>query len=353
MSVPKLRQRGVTLIELMISITLGLIVLLAVTTVFVNASQTRNELEKSNRQVQTGRAAAEILSNNLRMAAYLGEFDPTPLTTSALAGLPDICATSISDLLSAMPLHVQGINNIDVSGAVPACLGSDVKPGTDVIVVRRASTCVAGAADCAAFLDGAPHIQVSLCQSPTELGFSPTSNADYAAHYFTMASAAGAFPLHKADCTTLADVRRYLVDIYFIANNNDPGDGVPTLKRAELGAGGFSIVPLIDGVENMQIDYGLDTDGDGLADVYAADPSSYGGCTGNACVTNWRNAVSARIALFARNPQASGGYTDTRTYTLGIEADGSTKTVGPFNDGYKRHVYSQTVQLTNPAWRRQ
>src|SRR3546814_5874651 len=44
----------------------------------------------------------------------------------------------------------------------------------------------------------------------------------------------------KRDCSTAASKRRFLVHIYFLANNDKPGDGIHTLKRAELGAAGRS-----------------------------------------------------------------------------------------------------------------
>lgn len=345
-------QQGISLIELMIALGLGIIVLFAVTVIFANTSGSRTEMEKSNRQTENGRYATQLLANNLRMAGYLAEFDPTPLTIDTLVALPDPCATATSDLIDALPLHVQGLND----GAVaPACL-SDRKSGTDIIVVRRASSCVAGTANCDAFANGTPHLQASLCAPAaggTQLGYPVASNADYAAHYFALSTSASDLTRQKSDCTTTADIYRYRVDIYFIANNNEAGDGIPTLKRAELGSGGFSIVPLVDGVDNMQIDYGIDNDNDGTADVYTADPGAYGGCAGNACVANWRNTMSARIHLLVKNIDSSAGHTDNRIYGLGLNADGSAKTVGPFGDAYKRHVYTTTSRFANPAWRRQ
>ena len=73
---------------------------------------------------------------------------------------------------------------------------------------------------------------------------------------------------------------QFRTHIYFIANNDKPGDGIPTLKRAELGPGAFTIVPLVEGVENLQLEYGLDTavPTTGTPAVYTADPNTYNGC---------------------------------------------------------------------------
>ena len=330
-------QYGLSLVELMVAIVIGSLLMLALSSIFVSSNRSSVEMRKSTQQQENGRYASQLLYDDLMLAGYLAEFDASPLTSPAT--LPDICATDMTTLLAGLPLHVQGINN---AAATPTCL-SDLKAGTDIIVVKRASSCVAGSANCDAFLAGAPHFQASLCTptdgSGTELAHAVSSNTDYAAYYFAFSNASADFTRRKTSCgATVADIRRYLVHIYFIANNNVAGDGIPTLKRAEIGAGGFSIVPLVDGIENMQIQYGLDTNSDGIPNSYTSAPAS---------VAEWRSAMSARVHLLARNTVSTPSYTDTRTYTLGDE------TVGPNNDGYKRHVYSAAVQFVNPSWRLQ
>jgi type IV pilus assembly protein PilW len=59
------------------------------------------------------------------------------------------------------------------------------------------------------------------------------------------------------------------------------------------------------------------------------------------------NATSVRIYILARSREPTQGYVDTKTYDLGAGT-----TLGPYNDGYKRHVYTTTVQLPNIAGRR-
>lgn len=340
------KQQGFSLIELMIALGLGVVVLLVVTVMFANTSRSRGEMEKSNRQTENGRYASQLMMDNLRMAGYLAEFDPTPLESPA--ALPDPCATSTADLISALPMHVQGVNDATTA---PSCV-TDLKTGTDIVVVRRVSSCAAGTPGCEGYLAGAPHLQASLCAPATggtELSAPIDSNSDYAQYHFTLSTSAGDFTKHKNDCTTAADVYRYHVDIYFVANNNEAGDGVPTLKRAELGlkdgAVGFNIVPLVEGVDDLQVDYGVDSAGnDGTPDSHLAAPGS---------VAEWRNVMSARVHVLVRNTEISPGHADNRTYSLGLNADGSTKSVGPFGDAYKRHVFATTTRFANPSWRRQ
>lgn len=342
-----LKQRGLSLVELMIGLALGLIVLVAMIVIYSNTSRSRAEMEKSNRQTENGRYASQLLYNDLRMAGHYAEFDPTPLTSPA--ALPDACQTDVAALIDALSLHVQGGDNVGGANPAPSCV-SDLKAGTDVIAIRRTSACAAGSANCAAFENGAPHFQAALCApssgSPlagTELSYPVVSNADYAAQYYSLGTAMTDFLKHKSNCVDLADTFRFQVHVYFIANNNEPGDGIPTLKRAELGSGGFTIVPLVDGIEDMQINYGIDTTGDGIPDEYKADPAD---------VAGWRNVMAARINLLVRNNDITQGYEDKKTYNLGLDAKGDEIKVAP-GGKYKRHVYATTARFANPSWRRQ
>ncbi len=364
----QLAQKGFSLIELMIGMTLGLLVLAGLITVFVQSSQTRNEIERNNRQIESGRYAVTLLTEDLRMAGYFGSFDPyqaiikpnsPPLGGgSPITSMPDPCNATLSgnasSWINSYFFHVQGIDNV-TTATTPSCL-ADVKLGTDIVVVRRVSTCVAGPtvdASCDGVLSGAPYFQASNCYQSGELATNTGSTSDYLSSFvLSTDTTATTMNKHAIDCTTRANFNRYLVRIYFIANNNVGTDGVPTLKRAELGAGTFSIVPLVEGIDNLQLSYGVDTDNDGVINGFTSNPGAYNSCTGAACVANWLSVYAVKVNVLAKNTQASQGFSDTKTYALGQLDNGSDNTVGPFNDAYKRHVYNSVVRLDNPAGRR-
>jgi type IV pilus assembly protein PilW len=69
-------------------------------------------------------------------------------------------------------------------------------------------------------------------------------------------------------------------------------------------------------------------------------------------VNNWANVVAVRINLLARNGEASPGFTDAKTYTLGLDAAGAPITYTP-NDAYHRHAYSTLVRVVNVSQRRE
>lgn len=324
-------QAGLSIVELMVSIALGLLILAGVITIFANNSRTRGEIEKTSRQIENGRYAIQLITEDLQMSGYLGELvpptSPTPQQYNfatnawgALAALPDPCAVDLPTLRSAMAMHIQGYdNNSGALGCIP-----DVRPGTDVLVVRRASTCSSANpldANCDAVVAGLPYLQVSGCGTDAAIA--------------GMDTVAASLTLRRVDCVNPASIRRYQTHIYFIANNNIGGDGIPTLKRWELGTG---IVPLVEGIENLQIEYGVDASGDSIPDAYTSSPAT---------IKDWWDTMAVRIGLLARNEGISSDYTDTKSYVL------AGTVYGPYNDNYRRHAYTSVVKLSNPSGRRE
>ncbi len=337
------RARGYTIIELMVAITIGLIILAALVSLFAGNSRERGEIQRANQQTENGRYALQVIGDDLRDAGYLGPFNPGSVASPnpqfvIPTALPNACATDVPTLNTALSLAVQGYDN---GANAPACL-TDLRAGTDILVVRRASTCAVGTAGCDPQVAGDVYLQASGCAAEFTAGT-----------YYVLDSNAGNLILNQKDCATAGLIYQFRVHIYFVANDDKPGDGIPTLKRAELGPGAFNIVPLVEGVENLQLEYGLDTTvpTTGSPAVYTADPSSYNGCAPATCISYWRNTVTAKINVLTRTLTPTQGYTDTKTYALGLTAAGAVNTVGPFNDRFKRHVYYSVARLNNPAGR--
>jgi len=338
----KFSQRGLSLIELMISITIGLLILSALTTLFVNQSRTRAELDKSNRMIDNGRYALELLSENLRLAGFYGELDPSSIALPA--GITDSCSVDPAVMAGAMRLHVGGYDAAASGSTIasPPCSLPGLKSGSDILVLRRADTSTPVAQ--ASATNGIHYIQVTNCR--------------FDASSYIIATAPASFTLRQRDCTEIsttpyANVRRVVVQTYFVDSNNNAGDGIPTLKRRELdpaGTGAFVTTPLVEGIEYMQVEYGVDgdSDGDGVVDLAVFDGAADSYVETCADVTCWSNVVSAKLHVIARNIETTASYTDTKTYNLG-----QAGAFGPFNNHYKRHAYTQVVRLVNPASRRE
>jgi type IV pilus assembly protein PilW len=341
------RQSGLSLIELMISITIGLILLATLATLFVNQTRTRTELDKANRMIDNGRYALDLLSDNLRLAGFYGEFDPGAASAALITTPPDPCSTTAADISAALPFYVQGYDAANTSSVIDlsstTCSSSNIpttkKAGSDILVIRRASTQTVAST---AAVSDTRYLQVSLCQYETT-------------NSYILLTAPATYNQSKKTCTAAnsgpaADLRSIRVQIFFIDANNKAGDGIPTLKMTELidratypaanyptyTVGTFTpAIPLVEGIEYMQIDYGLDTDNDGV-------PNSYVSTT-----TDWSKVVSIKLNIISRNLDPTPNYTDATTYTLGTAG-----TVSP-GGSYKRHAYTQVVRLINPAGRKE
>ncbi|NDZ12176.1 pilus assembly protein PilW [Variovorax sp. WS11] len=372
-------QRGVTLIELMVSIAITLIIVAALITLYLNVTQTNREMVKVNRQIESGRLAVYVLENEVAHAGfwenYMPQFDDLTLTT-APADVPTGAApapclpytpANWTDAYKRSLLDIPLQSYADVPAGCSAVV-TNKKANTDVLVVRHADTCVAvvgGSTNCEADIAGKLYFQSSLCATQTpsafELNTIPTTD-------FTT--------IRRKDCTTAALKRKFISDIYYIRDYAETvGDGIPTLVRSRFDLVGTTLahqepVPLIEGIEGFRVELGLDTLGKtGLATNYTqavswadatnkttptdrGDGSPDGAfvhcTTGAPCTADqFINAVAVKLHILARSAEASPGHTDSKTYTLG------SATLGPFNDHFKRHVFATTVRLTNVTGRRE
>jgi type IV pilus assembly protein PilW len=62
--------------------------------------------------------------------------------------------------------------------------------------------------------------------------------------------------------------------------------------------------------------------------------------------------MTVKINVLARSTEPTKGYKDTKTYDMGMNADGTANTSTATEDQYKRHVFQSLAALPNPAGRR-
>jgi len=332
------RQGGFSIIELMIAITLGLIVLSALTTFFVKTSANRHEMERNTRQIENGRYAIDTLRDDIIMGGFYADMAPgaTPAWTTNTACPPNVAALGFQANPYTAPVPIFGYPN--GVGAPVACLPNMVA-NTDVLVIRRFNSEPVPLAT-AQLTTPAGHpnaeqwyVQISECGDDDPL------------KPFVVDVGSGAnFTLRKLDCVAVANLWRLREQVYYVRNySTTVGDGVNTLVRRELhlasnppasGEAAMEEIPLVEGIDAFRVDFGLDTDGDGT-------PNTWSRC--DACAAaDWASVTAAKIYVLSRNLETTQGYVDTKTYAMGLSG-----AVPAYNDAVKRHVYSAQVNLPN------
>lgn len=335
------RQAGLSLVELMISLTISLVLLAGVTTLIVQQSGSRDELEKASRAIENGRYAMQLLHDDIQLAGFYGEYSPASGVAYTVPADPCNVAVGSAnsgwDATPKVPVSIFGYAGAATNPTTATTCGLvSYQPNTAILVIRRTATDTV-----AAGVAGTTYLQVNRCGNVT----TP----------FVMGT--GGFTLQQKDCSTLAPLSKYIVRVYYISSCDvcAPSDGIPTLKMVELVDGTQNIIPLVEGIENMQFDYGIDNSSDGSPDTYTTAPAT----------ADWANVMAVRVNLLARNIDTTTGYSDTKAYCLSgsppFNANGTSTSCntggamlfGPFNNAYKRHAYTELVRAINPSGRRE
>ncbi len=357
-------QRGLSLIELMIAMVLGLLIMTAIGSLFIASSRSHTELQKSASQIENGRYAIETITEDLKHAGFYGRLAVLP----AVTGTQDPCETSsTATLLAALALPVQAYRAANFTSrpviSATSCgtllSNANLALGSDVIAVRRGDTHTMATSETA--VNGEVYIQANSILADIRFGNGNT----IAANGGVANNATVATVLNKD--LTPADVRKYEVHVYFVApcsvGSGTSGkcatgdDSIPTLKRLELkvdpstGSRAMVIVPLVEGIEYLKAEWGIDDQpttvnvstnltGDGIVDSYIAAPND----------AQLSNAVAAKVFVLARNTESTNGYVDDKTYTLGTVAGTTTAAT---NDAFKRHAFANEVRFMNQGGRKE
>lgn len=310
-----------TLVELLVAMTLSLVVGAAIITVFTNNSKSFREDENMQRMQDDARNALRELAFDISMAGHYADLvAPSSITGDTTlvvgtdcgpAGVPNwVYQAQAAGVDEHQSLLAVDNANGGAANASHSCItASELQPGTDVVSIKR----VAGG-DVAAPTAGSIYLR---------------TNGTVGLLYREPASATPPVivPAPFKDW-------QYRPRIYFVRNySNTPGDGIPSLCRKVLAGAGPSMTTecLAQGIENLQVEYGLDGDGDSKPDAYRSNPTQ----------TQMQSAVTARIFVLARSVEADFSYDDVKTYTLGNSA--------PYTpaDNFHRRVSSVTVNIPN------
>ena len=326
-------SRGFSLVELMVAMTIGLILMGGAISVLYSSKVTYNENTRVARLQESGRAAVELMLRDMRAGGFKGCNQTLPLT-NALA--------SPTGLLWNFAAPVQGFEATSATAWTPTVDTAIVSPkgGNDILAVRTSRiespsfTTNASLASSAADVTVDKATTDTIANGSTVMISDCSATAVFSVTTFTDAGATATLAHGSTDLGIAfpAGARVVPVDtiIYYIRDSATLRNGVrnPSLWRK---VGAAAEQELIEGIESMQITYGVDTDGDRLVNTYV---------TADA-VTNWTRVISVSIGLLIRSIEPNALTKDTRTYNvLG------TSFTAP-GDKYQRTLYATTVALRN------
>lgn len=368
-------QTGFSVVELMVAMTLGLVLMGGVTMLAVNANRTYKDTSGAGQQIENGRFTMNLIKEDLYHAGFFGQISPI---ISLSGALPDACDTSdttvlLTNLVKGLAVPIGGFNDqLDVPPDYEDCI-DEIVPGSDILIIRRAETKTVTASDLeddsdtignayiqtGADISDTPAYVVGICSDSDSCSGIRGKN-DGSASQSVSGDPATVFSLHKIHSDTTADIRRYILRIYYLRPYSVVStDEIPTLIRVDLGNTGtdpdMRKSALVEGIEQLHVQYGLD-DGAGGATANDGTPDQYADAPGTGDATLWANVMTARMDLLVRNPEIDGLFTDEKTYYLGADwgtAGGGDATGYTPGGHYRRNVVSGVMRLVNVSTRRE
>ena len=322
-------QSGMTLVELMVALAIGSFLVIGAVQIYNQSRQAFIVNESIARVQETAQFAMDTIEADLRMASNWGRNsrglavegrsivgDPNP------TGLPTPTPSCGADWAFDLARPIDGSDNS--YGLTCAATGT-ADGNSDVITVRR--TTVAPMA-----LEGG-RLQIQSTRIQGEI--------------FSNGAVPAAFQPVTIDATTGAPsstTHNLMVNSYYVSTTSDLIPGVPTLRRKTLTMAGGA--PVIDdqevapGVENIQLQLGIDIDEDNTVDRYVNPGSDIYNPAAAGYIPGAR-VITARVWIVVRSVTTEFGLQDARNYQVGNYA------MGTRTDGFRRLQVSKTILLRN------
>ena len=331
-----LSNSGFSLIEFMVATVLGLIITAGAISVYLVSKRSFIKAEQVAAVSENGRFAMQLLSSSVRHAGFFGGASPSDIRGGVLT-VDDDCSGDAAAYLVNRPFFAQNASGAAVYGCI-----DDAQPGTDVLVLKNVEPAPlydADPDDPNASKDGILSFTRSAPMPPATLQ-APWSERET----YVVANTEGGRLIGGGDTApgvgageelASAAAWPYRFQIYYVRNAD-----VPTLARKYLawdtteGAMTLQTQDLVQGVENMQFRFGVDSDNDGEVDSFAAAAAVE---ADNA----WDRVMSLQAFILIRAEQEDPAYTNEKTYSLPSGA------ITP-GDSFRRVLLFSELTLRNP-----
>jgi type IV pilus assembly protein PilW len=321
-------QQGISLLESMIALSVGVFLLGGVMVAFSTMRGTTSETLGIGEVQENGRLAISILRRDVEHSGFWGKFQSqisSDLLATPAAPGTDCSGGSNSTNDGSFPaispwsfwsLWATTATQASVLGCI-----TDANTDSDVLQVKRA---ISSASTFANFRSNRFYLLASANSAAIVAG-----NAD-----------SSSYPVIESSENWM-----YQHLVYYVADKNFYGSTVPTLMRKRLiigtsGQAQMNAEPVIDGIESIRFMFGVDTDLNGRVDSYvgAEDVSRNHWNQGSSDISH---ILSVRIYVLSRALEQDRKYVNNNSYTLG------DRTVSGNGDHYRRMLFSTAVSVMN------
>jgi type IV pilus assembly protein PilW len=308
--------------------------------VFVSSKRSYSTQDRLSRLQENARFAIQFLTRDIRMAGYSGCAKDIVNTNNTL--------NNSASFLYAATVPLEGIDNAAGTWS-PSTLASgltNMKSNTDAIAIRSGdsslitpvSSIMQSETDSisvtsAANFNKSDIIMIADCSNADVFQVTSNNSTSPLAHGTGGAAPGNATQTLSKAYDTAAKVMKFHTHVYYIKSKTD---GTPALYMQDNGTD----QELVEGVENLQVTYGVDTDtpSDGIPNVYLR-----AGENGLTTAAQWASIKSIRIGMLVRTSNDKDADIDIRsTY----DVNGYTFNV-PAGDRYQRRVFLTTIQVRN------
>jgi len=316
----------------MVAMTISILLLAGVVQVFISAKHGYRIQESTSVMQENGRFAMRDLSHYINMADYWGgvEGDAIRLhadlgTAYADRGNCDFAWAADTD---------NGIFGYDGAADSPAptdCIPSEYVPNSDIIVIRTADP-----EDYASTTDLADATITSLDDNG---GLYLRTLVGASGMLFARGDLADAIAAVPGSDDEGILSHRFEIAVLYLAEFDVGGTTSPTLSVLDLDtvSGQATLRPyqLVEGVEQMQFAYGVDTDADQVVDIWKNATA--------VTASEWDDVIIVQVGLIVRG-RILDEFTDTTTYAM---PGGYTYTPPADVARFQRRLIVRDIQIRN------
>ncbi len=333
------QQQGFSLLEILISLSIGVVLFAGVLSVFVGLRTTTRETSSFGELQENGRFAISVLTDDLIRQGFWGDLSVNMDAAILSSPVPIIAGdcNGVGANNGSFPQVVGHFRTLwgttSASASAMGCI-TDAKIGSDIIQIKRVISSPI-----------TPPVTVGALDANRYYLMSTPSSAEIFAGNGTIPVIAN------------SQVWEYQHHIYYIKEEAQGSNTVPVLMQGRLtnALAAINFQPLLDGIEMIRFMYGVDTDADADNNDYSSGSGIGDGVVDafiparNMTQALWDNdgsrILAVKIFVLVRDILPDIKYVNNNTYQLGGSTAADQFTAS--GDNYRRLLFTSTVTLYN------